>query len=311
MNNVADLENRISRMRESFFKLISHITKAEIIQWQPNLAHDIQSITRDFLCDSEATAPCNQTERDGEHMNYIQSSDDTHSSRQYELPNIYTSCATESPTPAAAPLQTPVPISASTLHFPSTSFGIQTPVPRNFAQRLYFDCIKRAYYLLTSQYADMTEVSRVFQYSFQYSNTNAMISTFDALLRTNADYQTACVYRLGGAGTHYKQAQTELGIGQTFSLSEQASLENESTWFDPRDIEGWLEENGIVIGGTQSFMYLSKFRFSGLYKDVVLSPAPESLERNTKQSAKILNVDQFLQGWSSMPAIIRNAEQIF
>lgn len=297
MNHVADLENRISRMRQSFFKLISHVTKAEIIQWQPNLARDIQNITRDFLSDSEATEPCNQAERNGEYINHIHSSDDLDSSRPCERPSIDASCATESPTPAAAPQQMPVPIHVSASQFPSTSFGIQTPLPRNFAQRHYFDCIKRAYYLLTNPYADRTEVARVFQYSFQCSNTNTMISTFAALLRANADYQTACVYGLGGAGTHYKQAPTELGIGQRFSLNEQTPFENESTWFDPRDIEGWLEENGLVIGGTQSFMYLSKFRFFGLSKDVILSPAPESLEQNTKQSAKILNVDQFLQGW--------------
>lgn len=77
-----------------------------------------------------------------------------------------------------------------------------------------------------------------------------MISTLDILLRTNVDYQTAHVYRLGGAGTHYKNRQTDVGVVQNIALGQQSPVENnDGPWFDPRDIEGWIEENGLAIGG--------------------------------------------------------------
>ena len=126
-------------------------------------------------------------------------------------------------------------------------------------QWLYLSCIRQAYYLLTSPYVDRTEVTHIFQYSFQYSDANTMILIFNTLLQTNGDYQTAYVYRLGGVGTHYKKTQMELGVVQNVLLGEQTLFKNnEDMWFDPQDIEGWLKENGLVIGGTQSSMYLSE-----------------------------------------------------
>lgn len=228
MDYAQDLENRICRMRRSFFELLSHVEKAGI---QPDLSHELQKITRDFLSASQITEPFNKSEsqRGGGHTNYNHSRADPNSPRPVVFTGNYTACTT-----APVPIEMPMPV----------------PLPRNFAQWLYFSCIKRAHGLLTDPSADRTEVARVFQHSFRYSDANNMISTLDILLRTNVDYQTAHVYRLGGAGTHYKNRQTDVGVVQNIALGQQSPVENnDGPWFDPRDIEGWIEENGLAIGG--------------------------------------------------------------
>lgn len=266
--------------------------------------HTIQNITHDFLSASQPTKPFSESLRDDECIKHTPSGHDSHSSSLGGSSNIYTSCATESPVPTTVSIGMPMPILVSALESPSTFFRLQTPLPRNFAQRLYSSCIKRAYYLLTSPYADRNQVAHVFQYSFQYSDANTMISTFNTLLQTNGDYQTAYVYRLGGAGTHYPKTQMESGVVQNVPLGEQTPFKNnnEDMWFDPRDIEGWLEENGLVIGGTQSFMYLSELPSFGPCRDTMtLCPglgSSEFPERDYQRNAMILNVDQFLQGSS-------------
>ncbi|KAL4736101.1 hypothetical protein BDV11DRAFT_211542 [Aspergillus similis] len=289
MNYVQDLECRISRMRQSFFELMSLVIKTDIIQRQPHLTHQLQNIARDFLSASQIIEPFNEPQRDGGHTHYNHSWDDPNSSTSVVFPNIHTSCTTELPVPATVPIEMPVPIIGPPLGFPSTIFGTEVPPARNFAQRLYLSCIKRAYGLLSNPYADRTEVARVFQYSFHHSDANSMISTFHTLLQSNADYQTAYVYRLGGAGTHYKTGRR---------TQQTLSDDNSDTWFDPRDIDGWLEEHGLVIGGARSFMYLSNScsfePHSGMILYAETKPSQLS-ERNAQRSAKILDVDQFLQ----------------
>ncbi|RAL02359.1 bZIP transcription factor [Aspergillus ibericus CBS 121593] len=281
INRIADLENRIHRMRQSFVDLISCITEPATIQSQPDLAHQLQTITRDFLSASQIEHASELLR--GGHFNQNDSSNDSPSLSPGISSNIRASCAPKSPVPAVS-IEDPLPTPAPALDYLSTTFEGQAPPPRNFSQRLYLNCIKRAYFLLTSPSADRAEVARVFQYSFLYSDANTMASTFDNLLRTNADYQTAYVYRLGGAGTHYKEPL----IGPVLEWST-LSVADEDPWFDPRDIEGWLEENGLVIGGAQSFMYLSDLRFL----------PSSSVEWNIRQGVKIFHVDHFLQGWSS------------
>ena len=292
MNHVQDLECRISRMRQSFSELMSHVTKAEIARRQPDLTYQLQNIARDFSSASQIPEPFNEPQ------------DDPNSSTPGVFSNIHTSCTTELSVPASAPIEMPVPSLGLPLGLPSILSETEVPLPRNFAQRLYLNCIKRAHGLLTNPLADKTEVARVFQYSFHYSDANTMISTFDTLLRSNSDYQVAYVYRLGGAVTHYKNRQTELNIVQNVPFRQKTlvSEDNSDTWFDPRDIEGWLEEHGLVIGGAQSFMYLSDFRSfeprSGVILHAETGPSQFS-KRNFQQSAKILNVDRFLEGLSS------------
>lgn len=299
MNYVQVLENRIEHMSRSFFELLSHITQAEITQTQPELSREkVQSITRDFISASQIIEPFNEPQRDDGHVyhNHLRAG-----------PNANASWSTELPVPATIPTETPISIFEPPLGLPITLFETESPAPRNFAERLYFSCIKRAHGLLTNPHADGAEVTRVFQYSFHYSDANTMISTFDILLRTNADYRTAYVYRLGGAGTHYQERQADIGVVDNASVGQEIRRQsNEETWFDPRDIEGWLEENGLVIGGVQSFMYLSDLRLFETCRDMTLCPESEpSLgpQGDIRQSAKVLNVDRFLQGLSSCTLI--------
>ncbi|KNG91633.1 hypothetical protein ANOM_000227 [Aspergillus nomiae NRRL 13137] len=292
MNYVQVLESRIRHMKQSFFEMLPHVTKAESSLTQPDLTHELQSITRDFLSASQIVEPFNESRRDDGHVHHSNSSSDPNPSGPVCFPNIYTSCATEFPLPAAVPIETPTPILTLPLGLPSTFYEMEVPLPKNFAQRLYFSCIKRAHGLLTNPCADGAEVARVFQYSFHYSDANTMIATFDILLRTNADYQTAYVYGLGGAGTHYKNRPTDFGIVQ--NVPEIPSKANDETWFDPRDIEGWLEENGLVIGGVQSFMYLSEVSSFKSCRDMTLCQGVEPSLSSQRRSAKILNVDRFL-----------------
>ncbi|GLA37006.1 hypothetical protein AnigIFM63309_003504 [Aspergillus niger] len=286
MNYVQVLENRIEQMSRCFFELLSHITKVETPQTQPQLSREkIQSITRDFISASQMIEP--EPQLDDGHVYHNHSRAD---------PNSNITWSTNWPVPAT---ETPMPILAPPLGLPITLFETKFPVPRNFAERLYFTCIKRAHGLLTDPHADGAEVARVFQYSFHYSDTDTMISTFEILLRTSADYRTAYVYGLGGAGTHYQERQAGLDIVQNVSVGQGMPCESDDTaWFDPRDIEGWLEENGLIIEGAQSFMYLSDLHSFKSCRNMTLCTKSEPClgsQKDIQQSAKVLNVDRFLQ----------------
>jgi hypothetical protein len=92
------------------------------------------------------------------------------------------------------------------------------------------------------------------------------------------DFWQAPLIHVGGAGTHYprqdpfgnlmpKKVSHNLGLigPQTLALLENAARENittdmtveiagfEGEWFDPYDVQGYLEEKGIFIDPTQSF----------------------------------------------------------
>lgn len=300
MSYVQVLENRIRHMGCAFFELASLVNKSGITQRQPDLTHGLQSITRDFVSASQIIEPLSESQRDDKHVCHHRSESDPNPSGPVASSTFSTLCSTGVPVTATAAIATDAPMLAPIFS------GAEVPLPRNFAQRLYFTCIKRAHGLLTNPHADGAEVARVFQYSFHYSDTNTMISTFDILLRTNADYRTAYVYRLGGAGTHYKHRQTDFNIVQNVSVGgETPSKSNDETWFDPRDIDGWLEENGLNIGGSQSFMYLSEFRSFETCRDIMPYPeieAPLLSRPEIRQGAKVLNVDLFLQGLS--PSIL-------
>jgi hypothetical protein len=298
MDYVQVLENRICRMRQSFFQLISHVTKTEITRRQPDLTHELQNIVRDFLSASQITEPFDESQRHG-HTYHDHLGGDSNLEGPVVFPNIGTPCITKLAVPATVPIEPPIPTFAPPLGPPPPFFETKATVPRNFAQRLYFSCIKRAHDLLTNPHADGTEVARVFRYSFHYSDANTMTSTFEVLLRTDADYQTAYVYSFGGAGTHYKNSQTDLGMIQYVQSGQGTSFKCDGdTWFDPRDIEGWLEENGLVIGGAQSFIYLSESPSFEPCRNMTLYPEgqpPRFSKRESRQCAKILNVDRFLQ----------------
>lgn len=322
MNYVQVLENRISHMRQSFFKLISHVEQVEITRRQPGLTHVFQDIVRDFLSAAQITERLDESQLGDRHACRSRSGSDPNLSGPVGFPNIYTSCTTELAVPVTVPIiEPPMPAFVHPFGPSRTFFETKAPRPRNFAQRLYSSCIKRAYGLLTNPSADGTEVARVFRYSFHHSDVNTMVSTFDTLLQTNADYQTAYVYTLGGAGTHYRNRHAGSGIVQYVPLGQGTPSKcDDDTWFDPRDIEGWLEENGLVIGGMQSFIYLSESRSFEPYRDMTLCPQGERPPSSTweiRQCAKILNVDRFLQGLSS-PSLIcfssmmrRDAESLF
>lgn len=301
MNYVQGLENRIMHMTQSFSELISLVEKAGIARGQSDLTHKLHNITCDFLSASQDVEPCSEQQLDDKHTYDTHPRGDHISSSLVGLPDTDTSCPTELPVPATVPVETPVfaPLQQISPHL----LEAEVQIPNNFAQRLYFTCIKRAYGLLTSPFADGDEVARVFQYSFRYSDANTMISIFNKLLQTNSHYQSAYVYQVGGAGTHYKNRLVDLSIVRSVSLGpETLSNSDYETWFDPRDIEGWLEENGLVIGGEQSFMYLSEFSSVETCRDMALCPEAEhslSSQRDIRQSAKVLDVDRFLQGLSS------------
>ncbi|OKP12789.1 hypothetical protein PENSUB_1521 [Penicillium subrubescens] len=301
MNYVQVLENRIRHMTQSFLQLISYVQKAEIAPGQSDPTHELHNITRDFLSSSQIIEHFSESQHDDGYTYDKHPIGDPISPSPVGFANIHTSCPTELPLPATIPIETSIhaPLHQTTPRF----LEAEVPIPNNFAQRLYSTCIKRAHGLLTDPFADGDEVARVFQYSFYYSDVNTMISTFDILLQTNADYQLAYVYQVGGAGTHYKKRQPAIDIAHTASLGPDSScMSNDETWFDPRDIEGWLEENGLVIGGEQSFMYLSEIRSFESYKDMTLCPeaAPSlSSHLDVRKIAKVLDVNRFLQGSSS------------
>lgn len=126
------------------------------------------------------------------------------------------------------------------------------------------------------------EIERIFKLSLMGRDRNKLTATLKKVLsrgpHEELDVWEAPLIHVGGAGTHYprrdafgnmkpRKSAYNLGIigPQTLALLEDASRDNISTdmtveiagfegeWFDPYDVEGYLEEKGIFIDPSSSF----------------------------------------------------------
>lgn len=151
-----------------------------------------------------------------------------------------------------------------------------------FARRVFRAAHEAAYQLLLDPRRKPSEYERIFRLSMMGRDRSKLIASFKAVLdkgpHEELDNWEAPLIHVGGAGTHYarrdpfgnllpKKTSHSLGLigPQTLALLENAARDNlttdmtvevagfEGEWFDPYDVQGYLEEKGIFIEATSSF----------------------------------------------------------
>ncbi|KAH0544578.1 hypothetical protein GP486_008506, partial [Trichoglossum hirsutum] len=156
-----------------------------------------------------------------------------------------------------------------------------------FARRLHRAAVERGYYLLLSPNSPPSEVSRVFDFCFTFSDRNETLRRLrEILMRSNREsleYSQAPLLHIGGAGLRYPRKNTlgslekkavasadlttpvrsvgPMALAITGGMKEKGVtpemmielLGLSGEWFDSNDVEGYLREKGVVIAGDSSF----------------------------------------------------------
>jgi hypothetical protein len=151
-----------------------------------------------------------------------------------------------------------------------------------FARRLHRACAEAAYALLLNPRRRPAEYERIFRLSLLGRDRARITANLRSVINRgpheDLDFWEAPTIHVGGAGTHYprrdaygnllpKKSSYNVGrVGpQTLSILETAYKANmnadmsvdligyEGEWFDPYDVQGYLEEKGIYIDPTSSF----------------------------------------------------------
>jgi hypothetical protein len=159
---------------------------------------------------------------------------------------------------------------------------------RTLARRLHRACLEAAYHLLLDPSRRPHTFERVFKLSLLSRDRVRMAASLKTILSRGLDepldFWDTPILHIGGAGTHYPDRQREHQCGGGLPLRDKAKfhlgvvgpqmlnlLENvvqsrpgaevsveiegfEGEWFDPYDIEGYLESRGIHIDPTVSFV---------------------------------------------------------
>jgi hypothetical protein len=147
---------------------------------------------------------------------------------------------------------------------------------KTFARRLHRAALERAFHLLSTSSSRPTAVQRVFRLSLLYHSKDALMAKLKATLtKSTTDplefFHTPFIH-LGGAGLHYAKGRVVNGYTiKSGPLPARARLEHVETgidpgfdieidlndytgdWFDANDVEGYLEEQGILINPQSSF----------------------------------------------------------
>jgi hypothetical protein len=157
---------------------------------------------------------------------------------------------------------------------------------RTLGRRLHRACLEAAYHLLLDPSRRPHTFERVFKLSLLSRDRVRMAASIKQILNRGLDepldFWDAPILHIGGAGTHYPDRQRQRSGGhpqrdkakfhlgvvgpQMLNLLEnvvqsrpaaEVSVEIEGfegEWFDPYDIEGYLESRGIHIDPTVSFV---------------------------------------------------------
>lgn len=172
----------------------------------------------------------------------------------------------------------------------SLSIGDELSLPKTYsfhettlARRLHRACLEAAYHLLLDPVRKPHTYERVFKLSLLSRDRVRMAASLKKVLDRGLDdpldFWEAPLLHIGGAGTHYPlrgrpssaqghRSKYHLGmIGpQMLNLLDNVvqarpaadiSVEIEGfegTWFDPYDVEGYLESKGITIDPSVSFV---------------------------------------------------------
>jgi hypothetical protein len=197
------------------------------------------------------------------------------------------------PAPTAEPITVSSPEHISASHSPrstssesSSAFSLtaMNPTPpytfstdeRTFARRLHRASIERAYHLLAEAPQRPVAFNTVFKLSLlSCSREDLMSKARYVLTKPTTDplefFRTPYIH-LGGAGTHYSTGRKENAFivrpGPFFNTAKLHRADTgidagiqfdidlskyEGEWFDPNDVEGYLESLGVVLNPRATF----------------------------------------------------------
>ena len=177
-------------------------------------------------------------------------------------------------------------------------------------RRLHRACIEAAYHLLLDPVRKPHTYERVFKLSLLSRDRVRMAASLKKVLDRGLDdpldFWEAPLLHIGGAGTHFPlrgrpssahghKSRFHLGVVgpqmlnllddvvQTRSAAEiNVEVEGfEGTWFDPYDVEGYLESKGIIIDPSVSFVEAE-----------IIEPSAESSTVSTRSSARTYSAQQ-------------------
>ena len=172
----------------------------------------------------------------------------------------------------------------------------------SFARRLHRASLEAGYQLLLDPARRIHTYDRVFKLSLMTRERAKLAAAFKTTLDGGSHevlgFWSSPLVHVGGAGTHYpyrdrygnlQPRQTSYNVGlvgpQTLALLDNAVRDNisadmtveiagfEGEWFDPYDVEGYLEEKSISIDPTSSFVEVEIIEYP---------PTPESISMSSK-----------------------------
>lgn len=197
----------------------------------------------------------------------------------------------------------------------SLSINSELDLPKTYSfhettlgRRLHRACLEAAYHLLLDPVRKPHTYERVFKLSLLSRDRVRMAAALKKVLARGLDdpldFWEAPLLHIGGAGTHYptrgrpfsaNKSKFHLGmIGpQMLNLLEDVvqarpatdiSVEVEGfegTWFDPYDVEGYLESKGVTIDPSVSFVEAE-----------ITEPSAESSTVSSRSSARTSSANQ-------------------
>lgn len=192
-----------------------------------------------------------------------------------------------------------------------------------FGRRVHRASAEAAYQLLLDPTRRPADFERIFRLSLMGRGRGKMIAAIKTVLdrgpHEELDFWEAPLIHVGGAGTHYARRDPygnilpmkethNLGIigPQTLALLENASRDNISTdmtveiagfegeWFDPYDVQGYLEEKGIFIDPGASFAEAELIEWPATPSSPSLAPSPLSMS----QLKRLQDEDVDLSKWN-------------
>ncbi|KAF4202395.1 hypothetical protein CNMCM8927_000266 [Aspergillus lentulus] len=189
------------------------------------------------------------------------------------------------PVGALIPIETPdmvngplFPITTQTdIRVPSPHLiNIRTPVSHLygpdspfFAQRLHLAAYKLAHQYLKNPAVPDSALLRNFGFLMHRWSRRQLIAYLNAFLKSSEGFEVSNKFNipllnLGGAGLHYPRKHSPLSDPNLYWLPSAEDISTmyanglsiqdlEEPWFDPGDVEGFLEEQGIILSNRNMF----------------------------------------------------------
>ena len=152
----------------------------------------------------------------------------------------------------------------------------------SIARRIHRACVEMAYHVILDPARRPADIERIFRLSLLGRDRVKIAASLKTVLdrgpHEDLDFWESPLIHVGGAGTHYphrdpygnlvpRKKLVNVGIigPQNLALLENAARDKISTeltvelagyegeWFDPYDVQGYLEEKGIFIDPSSSF----------------------------------------------------------